>query len=259
MNTDWNVSAYETFADLRLRPALDLLARVLSLPEGPIIDLGCGSGAAGPVLRNRFPDAMLIGIDSSPQMLESAAAVGSYDHLQNTDIAIWRPELAPALIFSNAALHWLADHERLVPRLCEDLTPGGVLAVQMPGQLNRPSHQTMIAAAASLRPDLYTGWTPFPGPKSAADYARLLPDTVLDMWETEYSQRLEANAEGAHPVRAFVSSTGARPILSQLDADERAVFCARWDAALAEVYPLEADGGCWFPFRRIFFVAQRPC
>lgn len=256
MDHRWNVAAYEAFSDLRLRPALDLLARVPLLGAGDVVDLGCGSGAAGAALKARFPDRRLIGVDASPDMLAKAAASGAYDELADADIADWAPAASPALIFSNAALHWLGGHEALIPRLFAALAAGGALAVQMPGQLTRPSHVTMIAAAAAVRPDLFTGWTPFPGPLPEGAYAELLPEAKIDLWATEYFQRLGPAADGGHPVRAFVSSTGARPILSRLDEEETARFNALWDRALAKAYPLEPDGGAWFPFRRIFFVAQ---
>ena len=61
-----------------------------------------------------------------------------------------------------------------------------------------------------------------------------------------------------HPVRAFTQSTAMRPFLDRLDAAEAAHFTARYDAALAGAYPLLPDGGVLFPFRRCFFVVQRP-
>lgn len=257
MDHRWDVAAYEAFSDLRLRPALDLLARVPLLGPGDVVDLGCGSGAVGPSLKARFPERRLIGVDASPEMLAKAEAVGVYDELAEADIAGWTPAAPPALIFSNAALHWLDGHEALIPRLFAALAPGGSLAVQMPGQLTRPSHTTMIAAAAEVRPDLFADWAPFPGPMAEGAYADLLPDAEIDLWASEYFQRLGPAADGGHPVRAFVSSTGARPILSRLDESETARFNGLWDEALTEAYPLEPDGGAWFPFRRIFFVAQK--
>ena len=257
MDHRWDVAAYEAFSDLRLRPALDLLARVPLLGPGDVVDLGCGSGAAGGALMARFPERRLIGVDASPDMLAKAEATGAHNELAEADIGDWSPVAPPALIFSNAALHWLDGHEALIPRLFAALAPGGALAVQMPGQLTRLSHTTMIEAAARIRPDLFTDWTPFPGPLPEGAYAGLLPDAEIDIWASEYFQRLGPTADGGHPVRAFVSSTGARPILSRLDGDETARFNARWDEALTAAYPLEPDGGAWFPFRRKFFVAQK--
>lgn len=254
---DWNVAAYEAFHDLRLRPALDLLARVPLCPPGDVIDLGCGSGAAGAALRRRFPDRRLIGLDGSAEMLEKAKSLSIYDRLDKGDIANWAPQDAPALIFSNAALHWLDDHKSLIPNLFNVLATDGVLAIQMPSQLNRPSHQTMIAAAAGVRPDLFTGWAPFPGHLNAADYADLLPDAEVEIWSTEYHQLLPASADGAHPVRSFSSSTAGRPVFAKLNEAEATDFCKAWDAGLNSAYPRRRDGGAWFPFRRLFFVARK--
>lgn len=253
----WNVAVYEAFHDLRLRPALDLLARVPFCPPGDVIDLGCGAGAVGVALRARFPDRHLVGMDGSADMLRKAAFGSVYDQLDQGDIAAWRPETAPALIFSNAALHWLGGHEALIPRLFDALAAGGVLAVQMPSQLTRPSHQTMIAAAAKVRPDLFQGWRPFPSHLTPAAYADLLPDADVEIWTTEYHQLLPASADGAHPVRNFSSSTAGRPVLSKLDGVETKAFAAAWDKSLEAAYPRRSDGGVWFPFQRLFFVASK--
>lgn len=253
----WNVAAYETFANLRLRPALDLLARAPEPPPGDIVDLGCGAGAAVDALRRRFPGRRIIGVDASPEMLAKAEAEGAYDALEEGDIAAWSPEAPPALIFSNAALHWLPDHRALVPRLFGALRPGGALAVQMPDQLRRPSHETMIAAARRVRPDLFTDWTPFSGPLAPNAYAEILAPSPVDVWTTAYWQELGGGDTG-HPVRAFVSSTGGRPILQRLNAAETTDFVAEWDAALEKAYPRRDGGGCWFPFHRMFFVALKP-
>lgn len=256
-NGNWNVAAYEAFHDLRLRPALDLLARVPFCPAGDLIDLGCGAGAAGGALRARFPDFQLIGFDGSPDMLAKAASLSIYDRLVKGDIADWRPDAPPAMIFSNAALHWLDGHSALIPSLFEMLVSGGVLAVQMPSQLMRPSHQSMIAAAIKVRPDLFEEWTPFPGHLDPAAYADLLPDAEMQLWSTEYHQFLPASADGAHPIRTFSSSTAGRPVLARLNEAEAAAFAAAWDAGLDRAYPRRNDGGVWFPFQRLFIVARK--
>jgi trans-aconitate 2-methyltransferase len=77
-------------------------------------------------------------------MLERARQVVPAVEWQQADIARWQPFAPFDLIFSNAALHWLPDHERLLPALAGCLAPGGVLAVQMPRNFDAPSH-TAIA------------------------------------------------------------------------------------------------------------------
>ena len=255
--SDWCPAAYARFRGLRLRPALDLLAQVGALPKGDVIDLGCGNGAVGPALAVRFGDHRIIGIDNSPAMLADAAASGAYKRCEAADIAIWHPAKPPALIFSNAALHWLPDHATLLPRLANLLAPGGVLAVQMPRQHDAPSHRFLRALAEDMFPDCfdYSAWQP--PVLGAAEYARALaPLGQADVWETDYIQRL-APDPGAHPVRRFTESTAMRPIAERLAPAALAAFIARYEAALAAAYPPEADGAVLFPFRRLFFVLQR--
>lgn len=254
---DWNPGTYERFRDLRLRPAHDLLAQVPDLPPGAVIDLGCGAGAAGPALKARFPQARLLGLDSSPAMLERAEKTGVFDALIRGDIKDWRPSELPALIFSNAALQWLGDHDRLLPRLAGLLVPDGVLAVQMPGNFHAPSHALLREISARLFPGRVPAAKATAPVRPARDYvSALAPLGRVEGWETEYIQRLDPVAEG-HPVRAFTESTAMRRFVEVLSAEEIAVFAREYDTALEAAYPREADGSVLFPFRRVFFVLQR--
>lgn len=252
---DWSPERYARFKDLRLRPALDLLARVPALPpKGRIIDLGCGSGSVAEALNHRYPKRKLVGVDSSPAMLEKAAATGAYDRCDLADISVWESNKQPALIFSNAALQWLGNHTMLLPRLARMLRAGGVLAVQMPRQYGAPSHRFLREFAAEMFPDRFDfdAWeSPVAAP---TDYARLLRGLgSLDIWQTDYVQRLAKEGD-VHPVRRFTESTAMRPFLEKLTDDEATRFVQRYDAALEAAYPIEADGSVLFPFRRVFIV-----
>ena len=136
---DWNPGQYGAFLDVRLQPALDLLQAVGSIPEGDLIDLGCGAGVVGPALAKTYPGRQLVGVDTSPAMLAEAEKVGVYHDLIKADAADWTPVEPPALMFSNAVLQWVPDHSVLLPRLVACLEDHGVLAVQIPHQQDRPS------------------------------------------------------------------------------------------------------------------------
>lgn len=252
---DWNPEAYDRFRGLRLRPALDLLAQIGAVPDGPVVDLGCGSGAVGGALTRRFGPRVQ-GVDQSPAMLAKAAATGTYAALHQADIADWRPEMAPALIFSNAALHWVADHAGLMPRLAAMLAPGGMLAVQMPRQFFAPSHRFLRDIAQAMFPDRFD-FTGYDAPvQPAVSYWEMLaPLGEVAAWESEYVQHLPAESE-AHPVRRFTESTAMRPVLDRLIAEEAEAFSARYDAALGAAYPLLPDGSALMPFRRVFFTLK---
>jgi trans-aconitate 2-methyltransferase len=249
--TDWDPGTYQRFRGLRLRPALDLLLRIGEVPEGEVVDLGCGDGAVAGPLRARFPGRRIVGVDSSAAML---ALAHGHDATRLADIAHWLPEEAPAVIFSNAALHWLPHHEVLLPRLAAALAEGGVLAVQMPRQFDAPSHRLLRDLAEGMFPDRFHfgDWVAPVAPPGA--YHRLLaPLGEVDLWETEYLQALGPVTEG-HPVRAFTQSTALRPFAARMGEGELQEFLAAYDDALAIAYPAEADGTVLFPFRRLFLV-----
>lgn len=228
------------------------MAQVDGVPDGDVVDLGCGDGAVAGALRARFPGRRLVGVDASPAML---ARAGGYDATVCADIAAWHGA-GPALIFSNAALHWLGDHAGLMPRLAGMLVQGGVLAVQMPRQFLAPSHRLLRDLSAAMFSDSFdfTGWQA-PVATAAAYHAMLSGLGTVEAWETEYVQRLDPVEQG-HPVRRFTESTAMRPFLEKLDEAEAARFVAAYEEALAAAYPLAEDGTVIFPFRRVFFTLR---
>jgi trans-aconitate 2-methyltransferase len=117
----WDPEQYLKFADARRRPALDLLAPLASRSFGRIVDLGCGAGNITRLLAERWPAAQITGVDSDPAMLAKAAGGRRRSPGKSAEIATWRAPLPPDLIFSNAALHWLDDHPRLLPELIGQL------------------------------------------------------------------------------------------------------------------------------------------
>lgn len=252
-NADWNPGAYSRFHDLRLRPGLDLLNAVAEMGSGDIYDLGCGNGALGDALRARSAGRCVIGVDASPAMLEKARQGHAYSSLQQVDICDWHPTGTPGLIVSNAALHWVGDHETLMPRLAGMLGQGATLAVQMPRQNKAPSHRVWRSLADELFPGrIESAGTP--GVMSPVKYEELLsPLGRFRLWETEYYQRIVADP-GSHPVRRFTESTYARPILQALDGDEKSELIRRYEDVMNAAYPLRKDGSVLFPFRRLFFT-----
>lgn len=250
----WNPGAYHRFKGHRLRPAIDLLHALPNLPEGPIVDLGCGSGAVGAALSAL--DRPLIGIDTSAEMLAEADKTQTYQQLIHADIETWQPDTPPALIFSNAALQWTQDHPVLFPRLVALLAAGGTLAVQMPHQNHAPSHHIW----RSLAEEFWPGRIDFDqGPKVLlpAKYHHLLtPLGQVRLWETEYYQALDPVQSG-HPVRRFTESTYGLPILQALDSNEQRRLIGAYEDVIGSAYPTSEDGTVLFPFRRILIIVTR--
>ena len=252
----WNPEQYLRFAEPRLRPALDLLARVPLAAPQRVCDLGCGTGNVTEWLARRWPQAALTGVDGSMAMLERARQALPGVHWLQADIGRWRPDAPFDLIFSNAALHWLPDHAQLLPALMRALKPGGVLAVQMPHNFHAPSH-TLITDTLQAGPWRDT-LLPMLGPvpvAAPADYFALLQPLAaeVDIWQTEYLQVLS----GADPVKEWTKGSWLKPFLDALPAPEAAAFEADYAERVRGAYPALADGRTLFPFRRLFIVARR--
>lgn len=253
----WDPTQYLKFAGERLRPAVDLLARVpLASPER-VVDLGCGAGNLTPLIQQRWPQAKHIGVDSSPSMLAKARADYPVAEFVEGDIATWKPAQPVDLIYSNAALHWLGDHETLIPGLLDGLKPGGWLAIQMPRNFGAPSHMCIVDAIElgpwRSRLEPYLRRRPVAEP---ATYWQMLQDRTasLDIWETDYLQVLS----GANPVAEYTKGTWLRQFLDRLEEPERSEFEADYRQRVAAQYPRQSDGRTLFPFRRLFILAQRP-
>jgi len=262
MTALWDPTQYLKFAGPRLRPALDLLGQVGADDPAVVYDLGCGPGNLTPFLKGRWPGARIVGVDSSDQMLDRArdahpAADNPGVEWLKADLTDWRPDAETDIIYSNAALQWVAGHETLFPALAECLAEGGVLAVQMPRNHTAPSHALMEdAIEASPWADAIRGARGLPPVMEPEDYYDLLRPHVseLNIWESEFLQVLE----GDNAVAEYTKGTALKPYLDALPDDEqRQAFFDDYAARLAPIYPKRPDGKTLFPFRRLFIVATR--
>ena len=126
----WNPDQYQRFSEHRSRPFFDLIAYIHAPQAKRIADLGCGPGNLTAHLSQHCCGSTVIGVDNSPEMLEKAKALASPNlEFELADLAIWQPRELQHVIVSNAALHWVPNHQTLIPRLANLLEPGGWLAV----------------------------------------------------------------------------------------------------------------------------------
>jgi trans-aconitate 2-methyltransferase len=254
----WDANQYLNYAGERTRPAVDLLARVSVQEPHSVVDLGCGPGNSTELLRRRWPAVDVVGVDSSPEMIEAARAAHPDWKWELGDIATWTPPAPYGVVFSNAALQWVPDHARVLPHLMFQVAPGGALAVQVPAHLNSPVHQAMLAIARdpAWRDRLVAATTAVHVETPSVYYDLLQPlSERIDLWVTEYQHVMD----GPAAVVDWIRGTGLRPFLQALADDaERAEFERRLLAEAEKGYPRQADGRVLFPFRRLFLVAYRP-
>lgn len=252
----WDPEQYLRFADDRGRPFVDLVARVPG-DASTVVDLGCGAGNLTSVLRQRWPQARIVGVDASPEMIERANE-GNADpdvRYELSDVAAWSPEDQVDLITSNAMFQWVPDQEAVLRRLSDVVVPGGSIAVQVPNNADAPSHALMREVAD--RPPYVEHTHGVLGVRGSG------PDVYLelfaglgwscDAWETTYLHVLP----GDDPVFEWVKGTGARPVLAALPDGLRDDFVDEYKAELRAAYPRRPFGTV-LPFRRTFAVATRP-
>jgi trans-aconitate 2-methyltransferase len=251
----WNPDVYLAFADHRGRPFFDLLARVGAQEPRRVVDLGCGPGNLTVGLSQRWPTAVVEAWDSSPEMVAAARERGV--DAQVGDVRDWNPQPDTDVVLSNATLQWVPEHAELLLRWGAQLAPGAWIAMQVPGNFDAPSHDA-VRQLAGRAP-----WTeplrdiPFRVGKvvdTAAGYAGLLADAgcAVDTWETTYVHELT----GEHPVLGWITGTALRSVKSRLTEPQWQQFRDELIPLLDAAYPARPDGTTFYPFRRIFVVAQ---
>ncbi len=254
----WDPQQYSRFEAERDRAALDLLLRLPGdLDPGQIWDLGCGAGQHAALLKRRYPDAAVHGLDSSADMLAQAGTLGADVDWREGDIAAWSPEVPVDLILANASLHWLPDHPGLLRRLAAALGPGGVMAIQMPMAHETRHHSLMrtVAGEGAWSASLAGIETIAPLLTSEA-YYDVLAETCgeIDIWATTYLHVLG----GPDAVLEWMKGTALRPFLAALDDPSmRTAYLSALGARLCEAFPRRPDGVTLLPFPRLFLVARR--
>ena len=222
----WDAQSYDHFEAERARPSRDLIARIPLRAPARVLDLGCGSGLSTLELRRAYPQAEIVGVDLSPDMLAARArrlpgvrfiaADGANFDTRGFD-----------LVFANALFHWVPDHLGVLARIAAALPEGGCLAVQMPDNEDEPSHRLMreIAGVGAGRREKI-------GAFAGYESALCPPRGHVDLWRTTYVHRLGTPDD----VVKGVEGAGLRPFLDPLDADNRAPssppIARRWRAPI---------------------------
>jgi len=255
--TKWNAFQYLRYGSERTRAAADLVARInLDAPQN-IADVGCGPGNSTSLLWQRWPRSNVLGIDNSPEMIDAARTTFPERQWSLCDAGSWDPQHTFDLVYSNAALQWLPDHEHLLHRLLGHVSEGGALAFQIPSATYATVRELIFEISRKSEWDHRMS-----GPRSVLTmepptfyYDTLITDSVsLDLWETEYLHVLDSKSA----IVDWIASTGLRPFLDALDTDaERRSFTNELQRRVDDTYETRCDGKVLFPFRRTFVIAYR--
>lgn len=245
----WNPGQYNRFVNERSRPFWDLS----DLPDFSgaqrVLDTGCGTGDLTKQLHLKYRLPYTLGIDSSAKMLKEAEAHKSDGlHFQLAAAEDYNPAERFDVMISNAALHWVADHESLFPRLLSWLNPGGQLAVQMPANFDHPSH--LLADEVGARFHLKPRQSPV---LPLEDYARILSEnhaSDVNVFMKVYLHPMNSSREVAEWTKGSLLTHYQK----QLTPDLFAEFLAQYTHELEERL---GEGAYLYTFKRIFIYARR--
>ena len=254
---DWNAGQYLKFEDERTRPPRDLIAQVPLARARRVVDMGCGPGNSTELLIARYPDAEVIGLDSSPDMLRQARARLPNSAFVQGDLATWMPAPGTDVLFGNAVFQWVPDHPAVLRRLLEALPPGGVLAVQMPDNTAEPALALMREVAevgpwsgnSSVN---HAARDKLPSPEAYYDLLKPFCSRI-DIWHTVYNHVM-ASPEA---IVEWFKGSALRPFLSALDEEMGREFLTAYTARIARHYTARFDGRVLLRFPRLFIVATR--
>jgi trans-aconitate 2-methyltransferase len=252
----WDPNLYLQFGAERNRATTDLIAQINLQNPRTIADLGCGPGNSTALLHARWPDADIIGVDNSAEMLAEARKQYPDWQWEQADLECWLPARQYDLVFSNATLHWLHDHATLVPRLFAHVAAGGVFAAQLPHHGLSPAHQVIREASKAFyleaRLKAARERMTVESPEFYYDALATLAKRV-DVWVTTYYHEMQ-NVEG---VLEWLRGTGLRPYLDALAPEEQQQLKRECLARFQQLFATRADGKVLLPYPRIFIVAAR--
>ena len=243
---------YLKFKNERTQPALDLAMRVRGRFPKTIVDIGCGPGNSTSVLKSLFPASDILGIDNSRNMIEKAQKENPHIRFELCDALSFKGKYD--LLFSNACLQWIPDHDKFIPALMSKLNDGGMLAVQIPMNSEEPLFRLIKEVASEPKWNLGEIMEQTNGTLKPVEYYNILSkcSSSFDIWETKYNHSLLNHRS----LVEFVKGSRLRPYLEYLGGEKGREFEEEIIERSKALYPTMADGSVVLGFRRFFFVAE---
>lgn len=254
---DWNSNQYLKFKRERTQPSVDLVNRINVDSPNKIIDIGCGPGNSTNVLYNKFPNADILGVDYSDDMLRKATE--NYPKIKfkkfDANSSKWNLDNDYDIVFSNACIQWIPNHKELLPKMMKLLKTGGLLAVQIPVPYNEPVHRILKSVSSSKE---WSGKFNFISPFNILDdgeYFDILSQISdnFEIWRTIYYHRLKSHND----IIEWYKSTGLKPYLDELNETDKELFIKDVYDELTKEYKVQENGEIIFKFPRLFFIAKK--
>lgn len=251
---EWNANQYIKFEKERTQPSIDLIEKINFSPKS-ILDMGCGPGNSTSLLYGRFENSEITGIDISENMLKKARESYPYINFEKINIETELGKLRSYdLIFSNACLHWIPNHERLYESIFEKLNAGGMLAVQMPLVYNAEFYKLLKNFVKKEKWVKLSEIKNFHIPSPGRIYDILsLYSLEITMWETTYYHIVPS----AEYVVEWYKGSGLKPYLDMLSKEESTEFLKELTSEIEKTYSTQPDNSVILKMPRLFFTATK--
>ena len=252
--SDWKPDKYLEFKSERTQPSIDLVSKINQVNPKTIIDIGCGPGNSTQVLANRWADAKITGIDSSNAMIEKARQEFPNQQWIEADASTYKSSEKFDIVFSNAVIQWIPDHEALLAKLKRLLTDNGTLAVQIPLFWDMPLGKILDSVGRDNRwREKTVGVSDLLIIQNYSFYYDVLSNlfNTVKMWVTDYLHVMDNHLS----IIEMMRSTGLKPYSERL-ADEANMnaFEAMVIENMKKPYPVQKNGKVLLPFKRLFFT-----
>jgi trans-aconitate 2-methyltransferase len=257
MMNDWNPDLYMQFSSERTQPSIDLIGRINQIEPKSIIDIGCGPGNSTQVLVNRWPKSQITGLDSSTAMIKKAKQDYPNQEWIVADALTYKPEIKYDIVFSNAVIQWIPNHEKLLTKFHEILPDNGIVAIQIPLFWDMPLGEIINNTAKDDR--WKTRTESVSNLFTIHDYSFYYDQlselfNSIEMWETHYMHILNSHIA----ILEMMRSTGLKPYLERLDDDsEKKEFEGEVLKEIRNAYPIQKNGKVLLPFKRLFFIGYK--
>ena len=254
--SDWNSEQYLKFKKDRTQPSIDLANRLDFKKPQRIIDIGCGPGNSTAVLKKRYPDAYVLGVDFSPNMIEKAKSEHSDIDFMLFDATKDFEKLDEKfdIVFSNACIQWVPNHKKLLADMMSILNPDGIMAIQVPMNFEEPIHKILSELITDKK------WSGRFEPRifytlNESKYFDILSEQTknFEIWKTIYCHRMPSHQS----IIEWYKSTGMKPYLDVLNEEEKKEFTADVLKKVSKEYPVQANGEIIFKFPRFFMLAKK--
>ncbi len=256
-NKDWNPELYLKFNKERIQPSIDLVSRINYDQPKKIIDIGCGPGNSTQILVQKWPDAQIIGIDNSPAMIEKAKKDFPLQEWKLIDAGKEKIDGKFDIVFSNAAIQWIPNHNILIEKFHHLLNKDGQVAVQIPLFWDMPLGKAIADIAensqwAKLTKNILGTLTIH----NHSYYYNQLSSffNFIEMWKTDYFHIMESH----NSILEMIKSTGLKPFIEVLkNKDDKEKFENLVLENIKKEYLQQLNGKVLFPFKRLFFIARQ--